>query len=472
MLRHWRFLALAALYFLLGHVIPPPQGVTPAGWRITAVLISVIAGFILRPMPNAGVVILGLAATVVAGRVPMAKVLAGYASPTVWLMLIALLMSRAIIDTGLARRIALIFIRGFGQTSLGVAYALAFSEIMLAAGIPSVTARSGGIMVPIASSIAELYDSRPGATARRLGNFLMTSLYQTGAIACAMFITGQVSNVLAAKLAQQGAGVEVTAYSWFLAAVVPGLASALLVPWAVYRLQTPEITHTPTATQYAIDELKKLGPIRGREFLVLVIFVLVALLWLTSSLHGLDVTLVALMGLGVLLVSGVLDWATALKEHAAWDTFIWYGGVFSLSDLLNDTGSVKALARALSGVLRGLPTLGEPWLVALLVALLVFFYAHYAFASISAHLVALFPAFLVMLTALGTPAKLAVYSLACFANLTAGITHYGTTTGPIIYAKDYVGLTEWWRTGLIVSWINLGIWLTVGFAWWKFLGYW
>ena len=86
MLRHWRFLALAALYFLLGHVIPPPQGVTPAGWRITAVLITVIAGFILRPMPNAGVVILGLAATVIAGGVPMAKVLAGYASPTVWLI--------------------------------------------------------------------------------------------------------------------------------------------------------------------------------------------------------------------------------------------------------------------------------------------------------------------------------------------------------------------------------------------------
>jgi len=41
----------------------------------------------------------------------------------------------------------------------------------------------------------------------------------------------------------------------------------------------------------------------------------------------------------------------------------------------------------------------------------------------------LFPPFVALLVDLGTPAALAVYRLA---NLTAGLTHYGTTTAPII----------------------------------------
>ena len=39
-------------------------------------------------------------------------------------------------------------------------------------------ARSGGIIFPIAKSLAEAYDSRPGETARRLGAFLFPLLYQ------------------------------------------------------------------------------------------------------------------------------------------------------------------------------------------------------------------------------------------------------------------------------------------------------
>ena len=111
-------------------------------------------------------------------------------------------------------------------------------------------------------------------------------------------------------------------------------------------------------------------------------------------------------------------------------------------------------------------------MIALLVTLLVFFYTHYFFASITAHMLAMFPPFLAMLVGLGTPPVLAVYSLACLANLTAGLTHYGTTTGPIVFGVNYVSFRDWWRVGLIVSVLNLTIWLTVGFGWWKVLGYW
>jgi len=135
--------------------------------------------------------------------------------------------------------------------------------------------------------------------------------------------------------------------------------------------------------------------------------------------------------------------------------------------VLNETGSTAAFAASVGGAFAGMN-----WYAVLLATLVIYFYAHYAFASITAHALAMFPPFVVMLIGLGTPAPLAVYSLACMANLTAGLTHYGTTTAPIVFSEKYVTFTEWWRVGFVVSLVNLAIWLTVGFAWWKFLGFW
>ena len=84
----------------------------------------------------------------------------------------------------------------------------------------------------------------------------------------------------------------------------------------------------------------------------------------------------------------------------------------------------------------------------------------------------MFPPFVVMLIALGTPPTLAVYSLACMANLTAGLTHYGTTTAPIVFAEGYVSQRDWWRVGFAMSVVNIVIWTVVGFAWWKVVGFW
>jgi divalent anion:Na+ symporter, DASS family len=370
-------------------------------------------------------------------------------------------------DTGLSRRIALLFVRSFGQSSLGVSYSLMFSDVTLAAGIPSITARSGGIILPVARGIAELYDSRPGPSSIALGRFLMASVYQGSTIACAMFMTGQASNVLAVSLAAKTAGVTVTWGSWFLAGLVPGLVSALLVPYVVYRMLPPTITKTPAAADYAREELTKMGRLRGQEAMVCGVFAVVCLLWLTSGWHRLDVTLVAMGGISILFITNILTWERALAERSAWDVFVWYGGLMTMGEVLNGTGSTTAFANWV-----GSWFLGIPWFGVLLLTLLIYFYAHYAFASITTHVLAMFPPFAVLLIGVGVPPALTVYSLACLANLTAGLTHYGTTTAPIFYAENYVRVGDWWRVGLVVSIVNLAVWLTIGFAWWKFLGHW
>jgi divalent anion:Na+ symporter, DASS family len=458
--------ALVLLYIIIGELITPPDGITRQGWRQTAIFISVIAGMVTEPIHASALVLIGLTAWAVTGT-PMPDVLGGYAQPSVWLVLVAMLIAKMMLDCGLARRIALLFVRMVGKTSLGVAYALQMTDVTLASGVPSITARSAGMVLPVGRSIAELFDSRPDHTRLRLGAFLVAAMYQGSAVACAMFITGQASNLLGASLALKLTGIQVTAPSWFMAAIVPGLLSCLVVPWITYLVLKPEVTHTPEAPAFARSELTKMGPLSRSEWITLLVFAGVGLLWLTTVKHRLDPTLVALGGLSVLLVTGTMTWQTAAGERSAWDVFIWYGGMLRMGELLNATGSTRVFADYVAGMFVGIP-----WQVVLIAILIIFFYTHYFFASITAHMLAMFPPFVAVLIGIGVPPLLAVYSLLCLANLTAGLTHYGTTTGPILFGTGYVTRAEWWKVGFFVSIANVLIWLTAGFAWWKFLGFW
>jgi divalent anion:Na+ symporter, DASS family len=466
MVRYGRLAVLVVIFAVIAYLIPPPPGVTPEGWRLTAIFIAVIAGQMLQPMSSPAIVLIGLAAMVANGTT-MAEALGGYAAPSVWLVLVAMIMARVLIDTGAAHRIALLFIRQFGKRSLGVSYALVMTDVTLAGGVPSITARSAGMVMPVGRAIAELFDSHPGATAPRLGRFLFASMYQGSAVACAMFLTGQASNILGAGLAMKLVNVEITWSSWFVSAIVPGIVSCIAVPWVVYKMVPPEIVATPQATAFAHAQLEKLGRVGRNESIALGVFASVGLLWLTSGLHGLDVTFVSILGLSTLLLTGTLAWDKVTGERSAWDVFIWYGGLLKMGELLNNTGVTRVFAERVGEIFVGLP-----WFTVLLLTLLIYFYAHYFFASITAHVLAMFPPFVLLLTAVGVPPLLAVYSLMCLANLTAGLTHYGTTTGPILFSANYVTFGEWWRAGFAVSVINLLVWLTVGFGWWKWLGYW
>jgi divalent anion:Na+ symporter, DASS family len=460
------FAILILVYCFVVYVIPKPAEVKPEGWRLTGIFIATIAGSITQPIPAAALVLLAVTLAALFGGLTVEQALMGYADKSVWLVMAAFMISRALINTGLARRGALFFIKLFGKSSLGVSYALSFSDMVLAAMIPSNGARSGGVIMPIARSIAELYGSKPGVTAALLGSFLMTSVYQSICVTTAMFYTGQASNPLAARMAGSF-GFQVTWGGWLEATIVPGLVSMLVIPWVVMKLNRPEIVRTPEASAFASRELAAMGPFKFGEKMMSVVFVGVCALWSTSSWTKVDITVTALGGAILLIVTGVLNWEDVKGERAGWDIFVWYGGLIRLSTALNDTGVTKAFAQ---GVGHQFSNYG--WMGLFLIAIVIYFYAHYAFASITAHLLSMYMPFLAVLLSKGAPIGMMVFAFACFANFSAGLTNYGTTPTPIFFAQGYVSLKKWWQIGFVISLVNLTIWMTIGFGWWKLIGIW
>jgi divalent anion:Na+ symporter, DASS family len=449
-------------------LIPPPEGVSREAWTLLAIFIATIVGSIVQPLTGSAMVFLGVIVLSITRAVPIERALSGYADKYVWLVLAAFFISRAMIQTGLGHRIALMFIRLIGRKTIGLGYSLVITDFFLASFVPSTGARSGGIILPIARSVTETYDSRPDdGTANRLGTFLMTMLYQCEVVLCATFLTGQASNVIIRNLTAENSGVDLNYSIWFISAIVPSLASLAVVPLMIYKFFPPEVRETPNAVSFAEEELRKQGPLTRAEKILLIVFAGVVSLWVTTIWHQIDSTVIALSGIGVLLITGVLKWKDLMDESNAWEVFIWYGGLVMMATELGKTTIPGLFAKSVAA-----GTAGLSWPLALAVIALIFFYAHYAFASITAHVMAMFVPFLLVTIAIGAPAGLTVLVLAYFANLSAGLTHYGTTPAPVYFGLGYVTQRRWWTVGLIASVINIVIWSVVGSVWWKFLGWW
>ncbi|MEO8041124.1 MAG: DASS family sodium-coupled anion symporter [Acidobacteriota bacterium] len=449
-------------------LLPRPEGVTREAWTLLAIFVATIVGSIVQPLTGSAMVLLGVIATALFGALKIEKALSGYADKYVWLVLAAFFISRAMIKTGLGHRIALLFVRMIGRRSLGLGYSLVFTDFILASFVPSTGARSGGIILPIARSVSETYDSRPeDGTEAKLGTFLMTLLYQCEVILCATFLTGQASNLIIRNFAATQAGIDLNYSVWFISAIVPALVSLTVIPLFIYRFFPPEVKETPGAVEFARTQLKEMGPLKRSEKILLAVFILVVALWISAPFHGIDATIIALTGIALLLIADVLNWRDITDETHAWEVFIWYGGLVMMATALGETNITKLFAESIAGTMNG-----WSWPAALAVLALVYFYAHYGFASITAHVTAMFIPFLAVTAAVGAPIGLTVLVLTYFANLSAGLTHYGTTPAPVYFGTGYVTQRRWWTVGLIASVMNILIWSIVGVAWWKVLGWW
>ncbi|HWR30102.1 MAG TPA: DASS family sodium-coupled anion symporter, partial [Negativicutes bacterium] len=224
---------------------------------------------------------------------------------------------------------------------------------------------------------------------------------------------------------------------------------------------------TPEARQIAEQALEKMGPMRREEKWLLVIFSAALILWATSQFTRLDATLVAMIAVSAMLATGVLEWSDVTEEKSGWDTMIWMGSLICLAGYLNTLGLIPWFAKVVSGSL-----IGMPWPYAFVIVVLVYTYAHYAFASLTAHIAAMFSAFLAVAVAVGTPPYLAAFSLFFASSISQGITHYAAGPAPIYFGAGYVSQGTWWKVGFMVSAINLIIWIGLGSMWWKVLGLW
>ena len=103
--------------------------------------------------------------------------------------------------------------------------------------------------------------------------------------------------------------------------------------------------------------------------------------------------------------------------------------------------------------------------------ILIYFYLHYLFASITSHITVLFSTFLILILSFNVPSMLAVMPLAYFSTLSGGLTHYSISSAPVYFGNKSVTTLQWWKIGFCLSVLNIFIWTVFGGLWWKYLGW-
>ncbi|MHC1760972.1 MAG: anion permease [Negativicutes bacterium] len=447
--------------------IPTPAGLKPQAWHLFAIFVATIIGFILQPLPIGAVAFISVGITGMLKVVSPGDVLSGFGNTTIWLIVSAFLFAKGFIKTGLGRRIAYMIMSKIGDSSLKLGYAMVLSDLVVSPATPSNTARAGGILFPIVRSLCSAFNSEPGPSARKIGSYLMTTTFQGNVITSGMFITSMAPNSLIVAMAAQTAGVTISWGTWALAAFLPGMLSIILIPYIIYKMYPPEITHTPEAKTMARSEIAKMGPMARGEKIVAVVFVMALVLWATASFTKLDATMVAMACCGIMLIGQAITWNDVIEEKGAWDTLVWMGALMSLAGALNKQGLIAWFAKLVAGALTGVS-----WWVALGILMLAYLYSHYAFASISAHVTAMYAAFLAVAVAAGAPPFLAAMGLGVLSGVMCGLTHYATGPAPIYFGAGYVPQGTWWQIGFVLSVVNVITFIGVGGVWWKVLGLW
>ncbi len=469
---------------LFWFIIAPPEGVDINAWRLLGIFVGTIVAIIGKALPIGGAAMIGILLVAITqvtnpgepGKA-MADALSGFSNSLIWLIGIAFFISRGFIKTGLGSRIAYYFVRMFGKSTLGISYGLSFAELVLSPVMPSNTARGGGVMYPINRSISESMGSYSTDDSRlKIGAFLTLVAYQINIITSAMFITATAPNPLVTAGIKEIAGIDVSWSQWALAAFVPGVVAMLLIPLVLYVIFPPQIKKTPDAPALARQKLLELGPVKLEEWIMVGVFFLLLFIWAggpalfsDSPLFKVDATAGAFVGLGVLLFSGVLTWDDLLKEKGAWDTVTWFSSLVMMATFLNKLGIIKWF----SGLVQtSIQHWGLGWIQAAIILILIYVYIHYFFASNTAHISALFASFFGVGVALGAPPLMFGLFLGFASSLCASITHYGTGSAPVLFGSGYVTMGEWWKWGLLISFLNLVIWGLGCAVWWKILGYW
>jgi L-tartrate/succinate antiporter len=452
-------------------LIPVPAGLQPNAWYYFALFTAAILALILEPIPPAAV---GLISVTLAGVLFLVDpkpagslrwVLSGFSNSVVWLIFVAFMFAQGYEKTGLGHRIALLLVKRLGKKTLGLGYAIALSDLVLAPFTPSNTARSGGTIYPIIKNIPPLYDSQPNqASARKLGSYIMWTAFAATCVTSSMFITSVAPNLFALDLVKKNTNLIFTWTDWAVGFLPVGILLFILVPYLVYIIYPPELKTSAEVPKWAANELAKMGKITRNEVIMSLLVVCALILWIFGG-AWIDATTAALVVLCGMLLMGIITWDDVIGHKQAWNVLAWFATLVTLADGLRLVKFLDWFAQLTAGYMKGMPVL-----VVMFLFIALFFFLHYMFASLTAHTTALLPVFLTVATTVpDMPVKI-ISIMFCYTLGIMGIlTPYATGPAPIYYGSGYILGKDFWRLGLIFGAIFLIVLLVVGYPYLKWL---
>ncbi len=362
----------------------PPEGLSDAGWMTASVGILMAVWWATEAVPIAVTALLPIVVFPLLGVATIQDTTAPYANKVIFLFLGGFIVAYAMQRWNLHRRIALSVLQhvgGNGRSLIG-GFMLASAVISMWVMNTSTTM----MMLPIAVSIiGVIHNSVDHLTDRGKEHFqyaLLLGIAYAATIGGMATLVGTAPNALLAAFMQESYGTEIDFASWMLVGL-PLTALMLPLAWLLLTRVVFKVDfQTSGEGKATLRRLKEeLGPITTPERRVAIVFVLMALAWVTRpmliripGLSGLDDSVIAIAGAVTLFIlpSGnkadplLLRWTYA--ERLPWGVLLLFGGGLTLAGAVSRTG----LATWLGSALQAIGTLPLPVIVVIAAAMIIF----------------------------------------------------------------------------------------------------
>jgi len=371
---------LAALMLLAG----PPQGLSEPGWMTASVGVLMAVWWATEAVPIAVTALLPIVVFPLLGIATIQDTTAPYANKVIYLFLGGFIVAFAMQRWNLHRRIALSVLQHVGGNGRSLVGGFMLASAVISMWVMNTSTTM--MLLPIAVSIiGVIHKSVAGLDETGKEDFqysLLLGVAYGATIGGMATLVGTAPNAMLAAFMQETYGTEIDFASWMLVGLP---LSALMLPlaWlALTRVAFKVDFKTSDEGKAALRRLKdELGEITVPEKRVAIVFVLMALTWVSRPLLVTLPGLSALDDSGIAMAGGIalflipsgdksdpllLRWTYA--EHLPWSVLILFGGGLTLAGAVARTG----LAEWLGGSLQAIGTLPIAAVVIVAAAMIIF----------------------------------------------------------------------------------------------------
>ncbi|MCB0549410.1 MAG: SLC13/DASS family transporter [Phaeodactylibacter sp.] len=357
-------MVLGPALFILTLLFFRPEGLSSEGRAVLASTLWVAAWWITEAIPIPVTSLLPIVLFPLTGGLALDSTTEAFGHRMIFLYLGGFIIAIAIEKWNLHRRIALNIIYRIGTNMsyiiLGFMIATAFLSMWISNTATAV------MMLPIGMAIVSQLKNDAGTSQEITEYFskaLMLAIAYSASIGGIATLIGTPPNLVLAAVVQEFYGVEITFSQW-IAFGLPISAALLFICWRyLVQIAYPMKNITlPGGKAEIKGQLRALGPISYEEKMVLAVFILTALAWISRSfllqkiMPALDDTIIAIAGAIALFLlptkanrrEKLINWEAAVA--LPWGIILLFGGGLALAAGFQDSG----LAAWIGGQMAGL----------------------------------------------------------------------------------------------------------------------
>jgi DASS family divalent anion:Na+ symporter len=312
--------------------VPPPDGLTRAGWHVGLLLIGAAIAWLFEPVPDFLVALLLVAAWGITGLAPLVLSFSGFASSNWLVALAALALAVAMVRSGLLLRLALRLIRIFPSTHAGNVLALLLSGVLITPLVPLGLARVAAV-APLAKELGQAlgYQARSRAT----GSLAFAALLGYGMFS-SIFLSGLAMNFFVDGLLPPAERARFDWVTWLVTAAPAGailIVGSALVVLAILRPEVAPHVRPDTVRRQA----QALARLQKGELVTLgaVAFLLVG--FISQPLTHLEISWIAVGALTIVVAGGALD-LEAFRNGVDWAFLVFFGTLLGAGAVLRHAG--------------------------------------------------------------------------------------------------------------------------------------